>query len=176
LRQGEYPVLAVSGSYDGSKRFSKWQAYSEDHTDDTKSGITKTMEDKTVPVNRGFVFKATEAEDKNITTAVQWRMSKSIAEAISIPVSVAGWRNAEGELWKENTMITLFAPGAFVITESKMITESVELTKDEGGGDVTNLQLVIPESYTTTMPKSPFPWSGSWSSKRQKRAGELEAM
>jgi prophage tail gpP-like protein len=88
-------------------------------------------------------------------------MSKSIADAISIPVAVVGWRNPEGELWKENVKVTLYAPGAFVLTESQMITESVELTKDEGGGDVTNLQLVIPEEYTTTMPKAPFPWSGS---------------
>lgn len=173
LRQGEYPVLSVSGSYDGSKRFSKWQAVSEA---DGVSGISKMLEDKTVPVPRGFVFKATESGDKNITAAVQWRMAKSIAEAISIPVTVSGWRNKEGELWKENTVVTLWAPGAFVITEAKMITESVELSKDEGGGDVANLQLVIPESYTTTMPKEPFPWSGNWSSTRQKRAGELEAI
>ena len=133
------------------------------------------LEDKTVPVPRGFAFKATESGDKNITAAVQWRMAKSIADAISIPVVVSGWRNSEGELWKENAVVTLFAPGAFVVNESRMITESVELTKDEGGGDVANLQLVIPESYTTTMPKEPFPWSGSWSTDRQKKLNQLEA-
>jgi hypothetical protein len=36
----------------------------------------------------------------------------------------------------------------------------VELTKDDGGGDVAEMQLVLPESYTLTMPKEPFPWSG----------------
>ncbi len=172
LRQGEYPLIGVAGSYDGSKRFSKWQAVSEA---DGKSGISKTMDDTTVPVPRGFVFKATEADDKNLTTAVQWRMAKSVAEAISIPVTVSGWRNASGELWKENTVLTLWAPGAFVLTESRMITESVELTKDDSGGDVANLQLVIPESYTTTMPKAPFPWSGQWSEAQRQGAGGLEA-
>lgn len=171
LRQGEYPVISVSGSYDGSKRFSKWQAVSEK---DGQSGISKTLEDKTVPVPRGFVFKATEADDKNITAAVNWRMAKSIADSISIPVTVAGWRNVEGELWKENVVVTLFAPGAFVIKEVKMITESVELSKDESGGDIANLQLVIPESYTTTMPKEPFPWSGRYSKSQASGSGGLE--
>jgi prophage tail gpP-like protein len=157
LVEGQYPVLSVTSSFDGTKRFSKWMGLTEESG---VSSISSVLQDTTVPRNRGFVFKASEAEEENLKTATQWRMSKSIAESIGIPVTVAGWYNSEGELWKENVKVTGLFPGAFIFKESQFITESVELTKDDNGGDVTQMRLVIPESYTTTMPKAPFPWEG----------------
>lgn len=167
LRQGEYPLIDGSASFDGSKRFSKWMAFTEE-TD--KPGINAYETDQYIPVTRGFVFGAKETKESNIRTAIKWRMSKSIAESCAVSVSVAGWRNAEGELWRENMKLTLYLPQAFIFKETQYITESVELTKDENGGDMANLQLVIPESYTTTMPKAPFPWDGYYSN-RSDRVG-----
>jgi len=155
LIQGVYPLLSVASSFDGSKRFSKWIGLTEESG---VSGVSVSLADSTVPRPRGFAFKASEAEEGNIKTATQWRMAKSFAESISIPVAVAGWRNANGELWAENMKLTLWAPCAFIFHEAEYIVESVELTKDDGGGDVAEMQLVLPESYTLTMPKAPFPW------------------
>jgi prophage tail gpP-like protein len=157
LVEGKYPVLSATSSFDGSKRFSKWMGITEEFG---VSSISSVLQDPTVPRNRGFVFKASEAEEGNLKTATQWRMSKSIAESVSIPVSIAGWYNSEGELWAENVKVTGLFPRSFIFTESEFITESVELVKDNNGGDVTFMRLVVPESYTTTMPKAPFPWSG----------------
>jgi prophage tail gpP-like protein len=157
LIQGVYPLLSVASSFDGSKRYSKWIGLTEEFG---VSGVSVTLNDTTVTRPRGFAFKASESEEGNIETATKWRMAKSFAESISIPVRVAGWRNANGELWAENMKLTLQAPGAFLFKETEYITESVELTKDENGGDVAEMHLVLPESYTLTMPKDPFPWSG----------------
>jgi len=157
LISGQYPVRSFKSSHDGSRRFSKWIATTEEAG---VSSISSTLTDTTVPRNRSFVFKASESEEANLKTACEWRRSKSIAEAATFDVEVSGWRNPDGELWTENMKVTGLAPGAFVFTESEFIIESVELTKDEGGGDIATLKLAIPESYTTTQPKAPFPWDG----------------
>jgi len=157
LVQGKSPVKSVSSSFDGQKRFSTWKGYVEE------SGIVSkpvTRSDPTVPRARTFCFKASDSEEGNLSTAVKWRMAKSLNESASIAVSVEGWRNAEGEMWAENMKVTLLAPAAFVLRETEFIIESVTLTKDIGGGDQAALSLVLPGSYTTTMPKQPFPWEG----------------
>lgn len=157
LIAGVYPVRSFKSSHDGSKRFSKFVATTEEAG---ISSISATLQDTNVKRNRTMVFKASESEEANLKTACEWRRSKSIAEAATFDVEVSGWRNPEGELWTENMKVTGLAPGAFVFTESEFIIESAELTKDDNGGDVTALKLAIPEAYTTTQPKAPFPWDG----------------
>ena len=156
LVQGEWPVNSVSSSHDGSKRFSKWLGYTDE------PGVKspkRELKDTTVPRFRGFSFKASESEEGNLETAVKWRMSKSIAESYGVSVNVDSWRTPDGELWRENMKVTLIAPSVYVFKQTEYIIESVELIKDDGG-DTATMRLVIPESYTTTMPKKPFPWEG----------------
>lgn len=157
LVEGQAPVKSVSSTFDGQKRFSTWKGYVEESGVMSKPTV---LSDGTVPRNRTFCFKASDSEEGNLKTAVKWRMAKSFNEALSIPVTVEGWRNAEGELWAENMKVTLLAPSAFIFKETQFIIESVDLTKDVNGGDEASLSLVLPGSYTTTMPKSPFPWEG----------------
>lgn len=156
LVYGEAPVLSVGASFDGTKRYRKWMGVTDESG---VSSISATLYDKSVPRERGFVFKADESDEGNIEQAIKWRMSKSIAESASIPVQVVGWRTPDGELWAENMKGTITAPDVFILRETPVIIESVELTKD-AGGDIASLMVVLPESYTTTMPKQPYPWEG----------------
>jgi prophage tail gpP-like protein len=156
LVQGEWPVNSVSSSHDGSKRFSKWLGYTDEVGVESPK---RELKDTTVPRFRGFAFKASESEEGNLETAVKWRMSKSIAESYGVSVNVDSWRNLDGELWRENMKVTLIAPSVYVFKQTEYIIESVELIKDDNG-DTATMRLVIPESYTTTMPKAPFPWEG----------------
>lgn len=156
LVYGEAPVLSIGASFDGTKRYRKWMGVTDESG---VSSISATLYDKTVPRERGFVFKADESDEGNIEQAIRWRMSKSIAESAAIPVQVVGWRTPDGELWAENMKGTITAPDVFILRETPVIIESVELTKD-AGGDIASLMVVLPESYTTTMPKQPYPWEG----------------
>ena len=156
LVYGEAPVLSIGASFDGTKRYRKWMGVTDESG---VSSISATLYDKTVPRERGFVFKADESDEGNIQQAIKWRMSKSIAESAAIPVQVVGWRTPDGELWAENMKGTITAPDVFILRETPVIIESVELTKD-AGGDIASLMVVLPESYTTTMPKQPYPWEG----------------
>ena len=156
LVEGEKPVKAFGASFDGSKRFSTWKGYVEE------SGVSSApvvMNDPNVSRPRTFCFKAEDAEEANLGTAVKWRMAKSIAESVRVPVVVEGWRNAEGELWSENMKVTAKSPRKFIFKETEFIIESVELSKGDSG-DEAALSLVLPGSYTTDAPKPPFPWDG----------------
>ncbi len=155
LKAGEFPVRSVGATYDGTKRFSVWTAVTDDNDE---PGISKTLQDKGVPILRPFVFQAPDVNAAMIEQAVKWRMAKSIADSVSIPVQVVGWRNADGQLWTENMKVVLYAPCAFVFEEMEFLIQGVELTKDEGGGDIANLALVLPEAYSLGMPVK-FPWA-----------------
>ena len=155
--EGRAPVKSFASDFDGSKRFSTWKGYTEETG---TASIPTVLKDVTVPRARTFCFKADDTEEANLPVAVKWRMAKSLNESLSIPVDVEGWRNAEGEMWAENMKVTLHAPSVFILRETEFIIESVELTKDIDGGDQASLSLVLPGSFTTTMPKQPFPWEG----------------
>ena len=68
------------------------------------SSISATLYDKSVPRERGFVFKADESDEGNIQQAIKWRMSKSMPNR-RIPVQGVGWRTPDGELWAENMKV-----------------------------------------------------------------------
>jgi prophage tail gpP-like protein len=156
LRAGEFPVRSCGAEFDGSKRFSSWYGYAD------VSGLPAAnayKKDSSVPVYRPFAFSADESESTTIETAVLWRMAKSLADSTVITAEVAGWRNPDGQLWEENMKVTLWAPALCVFRESSFIVQSVELSKDDSGGDIATLGLVLPEAYNKTMPKT-FPWDG----------------
>jgi prophage tail gpP-like protein len=154
LRAGEFPVLSCSTSYDGSKRFSEITGTTES---EDSWGLNETIQDKSIPHMRPLIFKAEEANKATLKTAVQWRMSESIVASTAITVTLAGWRNPEGRLWEENTMVTFCAPQCFILKETSFLIQKVVLTKDESGGDIAELSLVLPEAYTLGLPSS-YPW------------------
>jgi prophage tail gpP-like protein len=158
LRWGSYPVKSVSASYDGTRRFSTWFGYAETTED---APITASLRDPGVNARRPFAFSADEADAGSIEDAVRWRMAKSVADATTIDVQIAGYRNEQqgGDLWQENRKVTLWAPPAFIFRETEMIIQSVRLTKDESGGDTTALSLVFPEAYNLEN-RTAYPWDG----------------
>ncbi len=163
LREGSFPVVEIGSTYDGTKRFSSWTAVTSDNDEPS---VTKTVMDKTIPILRPFVFSAPDIDKSAIEQAINWRMAKSIADSVTIPVSVVGWRNADGQLWSENMKVILYAPGAFIFEETEYLIQSVELTKDPASGDVANLALVLPEAYSLGMPVK-FPWAKFFEEKKE---------
>ena len=97
--EGETAIQHISVSSDGSKRYSSMQAVSETAGG---SGISDTLSDPTIPVYRPYVFSADDLEAGNLETALQWRRSKALADSYSVSITVTGWRNEFGQLWREN--------------------------------------------------------------------------
>lgn len=156
LRAGQFPFEGGSVVYDGSKRFSTWFGYAEVAD---QQPATAYLRDSSIPARRPFAFTADESEADNIEAAVRWRMAKSTADATSVTLTLAGWRNPDGQLWEENMKVLVYAPQLMLFQETEMITQVVNLSKAEAGGDITSMTLVLPGAYNLTMPDS-FPWDG----------------
>lgn len=155
LRLGEYPVLSATSEFDGAMRFSEWFGYAEVSGEPEASAFRR---DPGIGIKRPYAFKADESEAENIETAVLWKLAQSIADGANVSVAVSGWRNLDGQLWEELMVVTFWGPGVFVMTESRFVVKSVDLSKGTDG-DVTVLGLALPEAYNKTIPKN-YPWSG----------------
>lgn len=156
LIEGESPLENITAVYDGTKRFSSFTAVSESPG---VSGNVYTLDDESVSIYRPFVYSADELEAGNLEGSVRWRRSKSLADSTALRAIVTGWRNQDGNLWRENQVVIVRAPSVYIFSETEYIIKGVELTKDEQGGDVITLSLVLPQAYTLDFPES-FPWEG----------------
>lgn len=154
--EGETAIEHISVSSDGTKRHSSYMAVTESAG---VAGTSKSLTDKSIPTYRPFVFSADDLEAGNLTTALQWRRSKALADSYSLSITVTGWRNEFNQLWRENMKGTVLYPGVDIFDETDFITSGVTLTKDENGGNVSILEMVIPQAYSLEFPKS-FPWEG----------------
>ena len=154
--EGETALEHMSASYDNTKRYSTYQAVTESAG---AAGPTSSLNDKSIPIYRPFVFSADDLEAGNLETALQWRRSKSLADAASLNITVTGWRNENGQLWRENMKGSVLAPSVDIFNESDYIIKSVKLEKAENGGNIAVLGLVLPQAYSLEFPTS-FPWEG----------------
>jgi len=152
--EGETAIEHISASYDGTQRFSVFQAVTESAG---SSGPTASLEDPSIDTYRPFVFSADDLEAGNLDTAMQWRRAGSLAKAAPLSITATGWRNEKGMLWRENMKGTVKAPSVDIHKETDYIINSVKLEKDENGGNVSILGMVLPQAYTLDFPSS-FPW------------------
>ena len=154
--EGETAMEYISATYDGTQRHSSYQAITESAG---SPGPSSVLSDPSIPVYRPFVFSADDLEAGNLDTATRWRRSRSLAASAPLAITVAGGRNQNGMLWRENMKITVFAPSVDIFTESEYIISGADLKKDENGGNVAILQAVLPQAYSLEFPTS-FPWEG----------------
>ena len=154
--EGDTAIEHMSASYDNTKRFSTYQAVTESAG---SSGPTSSLNDESIPIYRPFVFAADDLEAGNLETSLQWRRSKSLADAADLNITVTGWRNENNQLWRENMKGSVLAPKVDIFTESDYIIKSVKLEKNEAGGNIAVLGLVLPQAYSLEFPDS-FPWEG----------------
>lgn len=154
--EGETAIEHISVTSDGSSRFSSMLAVTETSGG---SGVSSSLSDDTIETYRPLVFSADDLEAGNLETALQWRRSKALADSYSVMITVTGWRNEFNQLWRENMKGTVKAPSVDIFDESDYIISSVTLTKDKNGGNISQLQMVIPQAYSLEFPTS-FPWEG----------------
>jgi len=107
-------------------------------------------------VNRPFVYKVTQdLTGADLQKAVKWKAGTMFAAALRYSISVQGWRDENGDLWRPNKFINLTAPRAFVNKETTFLIENVNLNR--GQSDTAELSLVLPESRRGEIPKT-LPW------------------
>jgi len=154
LYQGEQPLLNVEASYDSTQRFSNIISVSQSAG---KTNNKKEVIDKTIKDYRPMIFTADETESGNIKDAASWKRSRLLASSSPTTATVAGWRDFNGNLWMENTLVTVYFPKRCIFRETEYLITGVSLTKDANSGNIANLTLALPQAYTLDFPEV-LPW------------------
>jgi prophage tail gpP-like protein len=155
LAEGQGLVKAVTASYNGTGRWSRYKVLQQQ---DGAESITGTAEDKGVKIYRPIVEVGSEGDAKEIQKAAAWKRALALASSVSVSVTLAGWRAPAGMLWAPGQIVTLKAPGAFLTQEATMAVAEATLTLDASQGRISTLRLVLPATYSGEMPGS-YPWA-----------------
>jgi prophage tail gpP-like protein len=154
LEAGKYPLLSASGGYDGTARFSHYVSIGQTAG---SPGNRAEIRDTTVPVYRPVIFSADSMEAGEQKDAAQWKRARSLAAAMTVSVTVAGWRYPTGgKLWMENIKVTLLYPRICVFQATDFLITAVSLKKDSSG-NTADLTLSLPQAYSMEFPKV-LPW------------------
>lgn len=154
LAEGDGVLMGATASYDGTQRFSKHKALAQSEGVSTYEG---EAEDSGVGIYRPRVAIA-DCEPGALKAAAEWARSLALSSSCQIAASVSGWRHPGGGLWAPGQAVTLKAPGAFILAESRFLIAEASLSLDTSGGRVSTLRLVFPETYRGAMPGS-YPWA-----------------
>lgn len=150
LQEGYRPLAQASIRFDGRARFNTYEAITSAprKKGKNKSSPTAVAKDDVVPSVRTYRFQSDETTETTITEAANWERSRRVADSLTINVPVDGWQvPGTGELWRENTIVTLESPTLFVPDGFNFLIRSVEYVFGDNG-TIANLELVPPQTYT----------------------------
>jgi len=142
-------LLAGDSSASAADRFSDYivegQAGGQGQA---KNGMKATYHDAGVSRYRPLMLHSEQkATPEYLQQRGQWEARSRAARARSASVSVVGWWQSNGELWKENRIVGADSP-SLGLAEDFLIGEVVYETSIEGGRLAT-LRLVRPDAYTS---------------------------
>jgi prophage tail gpP-like protein len=153
LVEGEKPLLAVSASYDGTRRFSSYDVGAQSEGENQNGHA----DDAAIAVHRPTFIAAKDMDPDPNATARRARM-EAIASALPITATVSGWRTPAGARWHERQSVTLKAPGAMLATERKYLIAEATFRLDKSAGKTVDLRLVMAEAYAGK-PLGVLPWA-----------------
>ena len=151
LEEGSQGAISMTARFDGRKRFNVYRAIGDSPLGN-KVGLAK---DNVVPRSRFLTFQANETISGDIDKAAQWRRSKQLADALTIPFPTDSWYRPDGKLWRENTIVTVISPTIHVPGGFNFLIRSVEYI-DDTAGKTAVLNLVPPQVYTGEELKEPW--------------------
>ena len=98
-----------------------------------------------------------DADGGTLEESVKALAGRMFAECVRYKLTVSGHRDKNGRLYRKNMAVSVYAPGAEIYRETKLLADEVTLTRDDRGGETTTFALVLPESRDGSLPEV-FPW------------------
>jgi prophage tail gpP-like protein len=111
-------------TFDDTLRFNNYAAVSV--SGDGKEAHSKSFIDEQVPGARQFVFEASDSDAGNLDLAAEWAAIKITLQANEIKIPSDKWVDANGDLWKTNSVISLKSPVLDIPESRKYIIRGVE--------------------------------------------------
>lgn len=136
-------VRGWQSNFDGRKRFNTYRAVGRSPSGDQEGVVT----DNKVPRSRFITISADDSVSGDIEGAAQWMRNKILVEAMTFNLTVNDWYDPQGDLWKENTIVSVISPSMFFPDGFNLLVNRVEYILD-GAGRSTVLSLLPPTVYT----------------------------
>jgi len=171
LIEGQQGILISTASFDGTKRFSKYDVFGQesgknDNFAQLLAAISKKpaevdVSSKDVTDNSIFAIRpksiqGNDTNQGNIENVATWTLTSDIAGSINIPIGYENWLRPDGQLWAENELILVQAPSIMIYKPHVLLIKSVNFQSTADSKTV-ELGLTIPEAYSGTVPEA-FPW------------------
>jgi prophage tail gpP-like protein len=150
-------ILEASASYDMTDRFSDYIVKGQRQGNDQDYGLTVSQVrgeavDESVQRYRPYLIQA--ENQVNPASAVQrakWEASTRAARAVTVGVTVQGWRQNSGSLWEVNLLTAVDLP--FLKIQQELLTSKVTFSLTLDGGFTTKLELKDPKAFEPEPPK-----------------------
>src|SRR5690606_21969599 len=114
----EPPLIRVTPNFSPQAMFSEMTAISKGRAGARSGAFTAT--NPHLSVLRPSTFSPDDTDSPDLEAAARARIGRMIAAAARYEIEVPTWRDPSGALWRENTTVTLAAPGAMVYRETEM--------------------------------------------------------
>lgn len=152
LQQGIPPFQTIEANFNGRTRWRGYKALSKRRAKQTKSAVSIDGE---IPISRFRTFNADDTTTGDVRKAADWERSTTLSKSLIIKLPVTNWYNPEGNLWAENTIVTVRSESLYIPDGMNFIIRAVEFRFDVNGRTA-ELSLVPPEVYTGEIIKEPW--------------------
>jgi len=158
LFEGISPVRVITSDHDVTKRF---QNYMVIGTSEGNNSTAEVSDYESLGAGvRGRQISELGQQTTDINQAAKFARSKAVIDSYTATAEIDGW-HYNGVLWNPGDIITVKAPGAFILNPTRLIIVRVTYKIDESGGQAAILDLGIPNIYDGTEPKlEDLPWVG----------------
>jgi len=152
--EGNPNVISISTGHDVTKLHSEYIIVA---STDGNPDISATVRDRRMPINiRGTKIISPRQESTDYDAAARLARSLAMIDSYTCNATVRGWRHG-ADLWRAGDIARVRAPGAFIVKPTLLIVRRATLQLDESGGQITSLDLALPETYSNTYPEV-LPW------------------
>lgn len=144
LEQGQYPVGRMRYRPDGRQRFNAYRVINT-----TPLGSNEAVvKDNKVPRSRIKTIRVQDSLAGELKKIAIWERNRALADALTIPIPVAGWLNPRtGKVWEVNTKVTVKSAVLRAPEGRDFLIRSVEFEETENEKSAI-LNVIPPEVYT----------------------------
>lgn len=159
-------ILSSSAELGMKERYSQYIVMGQDRGSDDNHGMPETHSqvraeapDSSIARYRPLIVLA-ESHGPHATfkDRATWERNVRRGRSSRATVTVQGWRSADGQLWRPNTMVHLKSPWLGV--DAELLVASVALTLDEQNGTRAELRLCSREAFDLIIDKQSAKLSG----------------
>jgi prophage tail gpP-like protein len=151
-------ILSSSLRADVSNRYSKYVVKGQTQGDDENwgssvAGVEDSIEDlQDITRYRLLVMKGEKAMGKVEAKArANWEAVTRAGRSAHIEITVAGWRDKDGNIYDVNRLCKVTDP--VIGVDATLLSVSVRFLLDDRQGQVTQIELAPPGAYEPELPK-----------------------